>query len=127
MKFKNCSYHFSISCTSAALIGCSGGDTSTGSQTTDSSVTATTNASLKILLLKLKNLLLSLDIYAAIQVNPDISSMYGIDLNDVAAFAGEIDSTGLRTDEFLIIEAKTARECRPHFNKNESTSNTKNE
>ncbi|MFR5069860.1 MAG: DUF4358 domain-containing protein [Eubacteriales bacterium] len=36
----------------------------------------------------------------------DISSMYGIDLNDVTAFAGEIDSTGLRTDEFLIIEAK---------------------
>lgn len=36
----------------------------------------------------------------------DISSMYGIDLNDVKAFAGEIDSTGLRTDEFIIIEAK---------------------
>lgn len=35
--------------------------------------------------------------------------MYGIDLNDVTAFAGEIDSTGLRTDEFLIIEAKTTR------------------
>ena len=30
---------------SAALIGCSGGDTSSGSQTTDSSVTATANAS----------------------------------------------------------------------------------
>ncbi len=51
----------------------------------------------------------------------DISSMYGIDLNDVTAFAGEIDSTGLRTDEFLIIEAKKQRECRPNFNKNESS------
>ena len=84
---------------SATLIGCSGGATSSGSQTTDSSVTATANASPKI-----KESVTLTDMQPLSE--SDISSMYGIDLNDVTAFAGEIDSTGLRTDEFLIIEAK---------------------
>ena len=89
---------------SAALIGCSGGATSSGSQTTDSSVTATANASPEDIAAKIKESVTLTDMQPLSE--SDISSMYGIDLNDVTAFAGEIDSTGLRTDEFLIIEAK---------------------
>ena len=89
---------------SATLIGCSGGDTSSGSQTTDSSVTATANASPEDIAAKIKESVTLTDMQPLSE--SDISSMYGIDLNDVSAFAGEIDSTGLRTDEFLIIEAK---------------------
>ena len=89
---------------SATLIGCSGGATSSGSQTTDSSVTATANASPEDIAAKIKESVTLTDMQPLSE--SDISSMYGIDLNDVTAFAGEIDSTGLRTDEFLIIEAK---------------------
>ena len=39
---------------SAALIGCSGGNTSSGSQTTDSSVTTTANASPEDIAAKIK-------------------------------------------------------------------------
>ena len=82
---------------SAALIGCSG-CSSSGSQTTDSSVTATANASPEDIAAKIKESVTLTDMQPLSE--SDISSMYGIDLNDVTAFAGEIDSTGLRTDEF---------------------------
>ena len=67
-------------------------------------VTATANASPEDIAAKIKESVTLTDMQPLSE--SDISSMYGIDLNDVTAFAGEIDSTGLRTDEFLIIEAK---------------------
>ena len=89
---------------SAALIGCSGGNASSGSQDASSSVTATAAASPEEIAAKIKESVTLTDMQPLSE--SDISSMYGIDLNDVVSFAGEIDSTGLRTDEFLIIQAK---------------------
>ncbi len=89
---------------SAALIGCSGGNASSGSQAASSSVTATAAASPEEIAAKIKESVTLTDMQPLSE--SDISSMYGIDLNDVVSFAGEIDSTGLRTDEFLIIQAK---------------------
>ena len=63
---------------SAALIGCSGGATSSGSQTTDSSVTATTNASPEDIAAKIKESVTLTDMQPLSE--SDISSMYGIDL-----------------------------------------------
>lgn len=90
---------------SAALIGCSGGNASSGSQAASSSVTATAAASPEEIAAKIKESVTFLTDMQPLSES-DISSMYGIDLNDVVSFAGEIDSTGLRTDEFLIIQAK---------------------
>ena len=89
---------------SAVLIGCSGGGASTDGQTSGSSVSTAANASPEALAAKIRESVTLTDMQPLTE--SDISAMYGIDLNDVAAFAGEIDSTGLRTDEFLIIEAK---------------------
>lgn len=92
---------------SATLIGC-GSDNSaaSGNHAVNSSVasTATSSATPEEIAAKIKEAVTLTDMQSFSE--SDISSMYGIDMNDVKAFAGETDATGLRTDEFAIIEAK---------------------
>lgn len=91
---------------SITLIGCGNTNSSvTGSTTsTSSSVVSTVSAvTPEEIITKIKAAVTLTDMQPLTE--NDITSLYGIDINDVKTFAGEIDSTGLRTDELLIIEA----------------------
>ncbi len=86
--------------------GCSG-NTSNVSSTIDrveSTVASAAAATPQIIAEKLKAAVTMTDMQPLTET--DLTAMYGISMDDVLAFAGEIDATGLRTDEFLIIQAK---------------------
>lgn len=94
---------------SATLMGCGNTNSSTTDSTSSADNSITTTVSLATpedIAAKIKETVTLTDMQPL--NTDDISSMYGIDINDVKSFAGEIDSTGLRTDEFVIIEANNS-------------------
>ncbi len=89
---------------SVSLFGCDGNQTTNHQQ---SQSVASANVSAQEVADNVKASVTLEDMQAMTET--DLSAMYGIDLDDVAEFAGEMDSTGLRTDEFLIVLAKDSQ------------------